>query len=101
MTLENKVQQIPKLYETENIPIEDKIIYEYWELPHVGFYWLIAELDPIEKLAFGYANLNDDINAEWGYIDINELESVGAYKVEEWVARKFGEINKKEKIILL
>jgi hypothetical protein len=43
-----------------------KLIYQKWEIPQIGFYWLIAELDKKENLAFGYANLNDDMFAEWG-----------------------------------
>ncbi len=86
--------KIPKLYETEDVDAEDKMIYQKWELPHVGFYWLIAEYDPNERLAFGYANLNDDINAEWGYISIDELEENGAKPIEEWKPAKFRDIER-------
>lgn len=78
-------QEIPRLYETEKIPIPDKIIYQHYLYPPKdGFYWLIAELDPREKLAFGYACLNDPMNAEWGYISIQELEEVGAVLDPDW-----------------
>ncbi len=59
-----KTPCIPKLYETENIPLEEKIIYQVYRIPSVGFYWLIAEYDPREKTAFGFANLNNDGTAE-------------------------------------
>ena len=85
---------IPKLYETDNVPMEDTVIYQKWELPHVGFYWLIAELNPEEELAFGYANLNDDHMAEWGLIPINELIENGAFPVEDWKPVKFSEIER-------
>lgn len=29
--------------------------------------------DPRGNLAFGYANLNDDQTAEWGYISVEKL----------------------------
>lgn len=45
-------EEIPKLYETEDIEGEKKIIYQKWEIPQIGFYWLIAELDKKENLAF-------------------------------------------------
>lgn len=78
------VEEIPKLYETEEIPVEKKIIYQKWEIPQIGFYWFIAELDRKENLAFGYANLNDDHFAEWGYISIEELMDNGASLDREW-----------------
>lgn len=77
-------QSIPRLYETENVPLEKKIIYQRYEIEELGFYWLIAELDKKKNLAFGYANLNNDVFAEWGYIDIQELLDNGARLNEEW-----------------
>jgi hypothetical protein len=77
-------EKIPRLYETENVPLEEKIIYRRYQIKELGFYWLIAELDEERNLAFGYANLNDDVFAEWGYIDIQELLENGAELDEEW-----------------
>jgi hypothetical protein len=72
------------LYATEGTPLEEKTIFQKYEINSVGFYWLIAELDPKERLAFGYANLNNDDFAEWGYISIDELLENGAELDEEW-----------------
>jgi hypothetical protein len=91
----NKQSYIPELYETEDIPAEEKTIYQVYRLPSVGFYWLIAEYDPKEKTAFGYANLNDDQNAEWGYISIDELEQNGAILDTEWKPCSYREARKK------
>jgi len=77
-------QKIPKLYETENVPIEKKMIYQRYDIKEIDFYWLIAELDKRKNLAFGYANLNDDVCAEWGYISIKELLENGATLDKEW-----------------
>jgi len=85
---------IPKLYETEGISLEDKMIYQKYEIPQIGFYWLIAEVDSQKGLAFGYANLNDDQMAEWGYISINELIDNGASLVDDWNPTKFGDIER-------
>ena len=82
---------IPGLYSTEDIPLKQKVIYEHWVLPSVNFHWLIAELDPKKKLAFGYANLNDDQMAEWGYISIAEIESSGAFSDRAFKPKKFSE----------
>jgi len=77
-------EKIPELYSTENIPFEKKIIHQRYEIKKLGFYWLIAELDKKKNLAFGYANLNDDELAEWGYIGIDELIENGALLDKEW-----------------
>lgn len=90
-SIQNK---IPKLYESENIPLEDKIIHQRYEIKAIGFYWLIAELDPKENLAFGYANLNDDQMSEWGYIDIQELISNGAALDIDWKPCTFSDAMK-------
>lgn len=50
----------------------------------VWFYWLIAELDPKSRVAFGYANLNNDDFAKWGYISIDELLENRAELDREW-----------------
>lgn len=87
--------QIPDLYETENIPAEKKMIYQKWEIPQIGFYWFIAELDRKENLAFGYANLNDDNFAEWGYISLDELMENNVTKCQNWKPCTFEEAQKR------
>jgi len=64
--------------------LDEVIIYQRYQIKWIGFYWLIAELDPEKNLAFGYANLNNDDFAEWGYISINELLVNGAELDEDW-----------------
>lgn len=91
-----KTGDIPKLYETEDIPAEKKIIYQKWEIPQIGFYWLIAELDRKENLAYGYANLNDDLFAEWGYISIDEIIENNASLCQDWKPCTFEEAQKKQ-----
>ena len=91
------VDEIPRLYETDSIPFEKKIIYQKWEIPQIGFYWLISELDKKQNLAFGYANLNDDNFAEWGYISIEELMDNGASLDRTWTPVTFEEAVKRIK----
>ena len=88
--------KIPGLYESEDVALEEKVIHQVWRIEGIGFYWLIAELDPKKRLAFGYANLNDDEMAEWGYISIKELEDNGAAMDKTWKPKKFNEINLEE-----
>jgi len=81
---EKSKEKIPRLYATERIPCEKKTIFQRYEIKKLGFYWLVAELDKGKNLAFGYANLNDDELAEWGYISIDELLENGAELDKEW-----------------
>jgi len=38
--------------------------------------WWVAEIDGDRRIAFGYVNLGDDQNAEWGYMDLTELRGI-------------------------
>jgi len=82
-------EEIPELYATEGVPFEEKIIYRRYRIERLGYYWLIAELDRKSNLAFGYANLNNDLLAEWGYISIDELLENGAELDESWKPCKY------------
>ncbi len=68
------LDQIPRLYETEHIPVEDKLIYLHFFIG--GCDWYITEYDG-DDLFFGFAILNGDYEmAEWGYISFAELKSI-------------------------
>ena len=75
-----RLARIPKLYETENVPVKDKLIYLHCFLGSCD--WYIAEYDG-DDLFFGFAILNNDFEmAEWGYVSFNELKSI---KVQGWL----------------
>ena len=65
------------------------MIYQKYDLKSHGFYWLIVEQDYERDVAFGYANLNDDDMAEWGYISITELLKNGAELDRKWEPRAY------------
>lgn len=88
-------EKIPELYATEHVPFEKKIIHQRYVNREVGFYWLIAELDKESNLAFGYANLNDDQFAEWGYISIDELIDNHAELDRQWKPCTYGVARRK------
>ncbi|WP_367390174.1 helicase-related protein [Lewinella sp. LCG006] len=70
--LHEQVKSIPKLYATESVPTSEKIIYAHFFQGSSD--WYIAEYDPKDNLAFGYAILGgDELNAEWGYVSIDEI----------------------------
>ena len=93
-----RLDEIPRLYETENIPLEDKEIYLHFFIG--GSDWYIAEYDG-EDLFFGFTILNGDLQyAEWGYISFNDLKKlkigkwleVDCEKSRFWKVRPFKEI---------
>lgn len=67
------------------------MVHQRYQIREIGFYWLPTELDKEENLAFGYANLNDDSCAEWGYIGIQELLDNGAELDRDWKPCTFSE----------
>ena len=95
-----QLDRIPRLYETENIPLEEKLIYLHFFIG--GCDWYIAEHDG-DDLFFGFAILNGDYEmAEWGYVSFAELKSIcieGCLEVdcvleEYWQIQKASEIEK-------
>ncbi len=75
-----RLEKIPKLYETEHIPLKDKPIHLHFFIGSCD--WFIAEYDG-EDTFWGFAILNNDlINAEWGYMSFSELKEINVRGVE-------------------
>jgi len=75
-----RLAKIPRLYETEHIPIEDKLIHLHFFIG--GCDWYISEYDG-EDLFFGFAILNNDLqSSEWGYVSFRELKAI---KIKGWL----------------
>ena len=75
-----RLAKIPKLYETENTPLNDKMIHLHFFIG--GCDWYIAEYDG-DDLFFGFAILNNDYEmAEWGYISFGELRAIN---IDGWL----------------
>ena len=95
---QEQLTKLPKLYQTENIPLTDKLIHLHFFIG--GCDWYIAEYDG-EDLFWGYAILNSDFEmAEWGYISHEELKRIKippGIEVDNdlfWKVRKASEIDK-------
>lgn len=72
---EKQLAKIPALYSTEETPLKDKVIHMHFFLG--GCDWYAAEYDPTEKIFFGFAILNGDLEmAEWGNFSLDELMSL-------------------------
>ena len=69
------LSQVPELYANEKnqTAIDDIIIHMHFFVASCD--WWIAEHG--DDLFWGYANLGDDLNAEWGYVSYSELKSIG------------------------
>jgi len=94
-----QLSRLPRLYATEQVPTKDKILYVHFFLG--GCDWYAAEYDDKDRLFFGYAILNDDLqNAEWGYMSFDELRYVRTRSGMEvdrelhWTARRASEIER-------
>lgn len=75
----NNLDRIPRLYQTEHTSLKDKIIHLHFFIG--GCDWYIAEAS--DEILWGFAILNNDyMNAEWGYISLEELKSI---KVAGWL----------------
>jgi hypothetical protein len=75
-----RLLQIPNLYMTDQVSIEDKLIYLHFFL--AGSDWFVAEFDGTDTF-FGFVILNGDLrNAEFGYFSLAELQHI---KVNGWM----------------
>jgi hypothetical protein len=75
-----RLAKIPKLYETENMPLMEKAIWLHFFV--LGCDWFVAEFDGKDTF-FGFAILNNDhAMAEWGNFSFSELKSL---KIQGWL----------------
>lgn len=87
---------LPPLYATDNTPAADKMVRAHYFVG--GYDWWIVEYNPADGEAYGYANLGDPQNAEWGYISLPELEAlrIRGWQVVErdmhWEPKPFAEV---------
>ena len=69
-----QLAKIPRLYETERMPLKEKEINLHFFIGACD--WYVAEYDG-EELFWGYAILNGDLEmAEWGYFSFEELKKI-------------------------
>ncbi len=80
---EEELRKLPKLYETEPTPLQDKTVHMHFFVG--GCDWYAVEYDPTKRVFFGFVILHNDVqNAEWGYFILDELRrlKVGPFEVE-------------------
>ena len=91
---QEQLGKVPGLYQTENVELEDKIIAMHFFIG--GCDWYVAEYDG-EDIFFGFVNLNDSQNAEWGNFSLQELDEININGTEvdndlHWQPKRFSEI---------
>ena len=93
-----ELAKIPRLYQTEEVSLEDKLIYLHFFVG--GCDWYIAEYDG-EDLFWGSAILNGDLEmAEWGYIAFDELRRIEidpGFEIDcevDWQVKRASEIER-------
>ena len=93
-----QLARLPQLYATDSIPWQQKLIHEHFSLGASA--WYMAEYGPKERLFFGFAILNHDLdNAEWGYVAYDELRElhIGPIEVDRdlhWRVRPAAEVER-------
>ena len=94
-----QLQEIPRLYETEEIPLREKLICTHFFIGCSD--WYVVEYDG-QDIFWGFTILNEDfINAEWGYVPFDELKAItvagGFFEVDHdlyWKVRPAKEVKK-------
>ena len=66
--------QMPQLYTTENVPLEDKVVVAKFFIPDSNWVWYAVEGSP-ENDNFLFFGLVNGFEREWGYFSLNELTS--------------------------
>jgi hypothetical protein len=66
------ISNIPKLYETEELEMEEKIIHVKFFTPWSNWTWYVIEFDGNDN-CFGYVK---GLDLEFGYFSLSELASL-------------------------
>jgi DNA repair protein RadC len=91
------IEKMPKTYQTEDTPTNDKIVYLHYF--YAGSDWYIIEKDklPEQLQTYGYVILNGDLqDAEWGYVSLEEIKATEKIELDfHFIPVRFGELRKK------
>jgi len=94
-----ELARMPRLGTTGNAKWQEILIHQHYFLG--GSDWYTAEYDAKDRLFFGYAILNGDLEcSEWGYVAFDELRNVrvrGGFQVDRdlhWQVRRAVDVDK-------
>jgi hypothetical protein len=75
-----RLERIPRLYETEKIPLQEKIVHLHFFI--FGCDWYVIE-GRGDDVFWGFAVLNDDLEmAEFGYFSFQEMKDINIRGIE-------------------
>ena len=93
---EHELRQLPSLGSTDEIPLEEKMLYMYFQIRKS--HWYAAEYDPIQRVFFGYWDLGERLFVEkwrrFAYDPLREMRD-GQIEVERdtrWQPKPFREL---------
>ncbi len=84
---------LPKLYETENIKTNNKILKVRYIAVNSNWEWYLVEYNKNTKIAFGYVI---GYECEWGYFSLNEFDELNKDNLSIIRDESFKEIKFKE-----
>jgi len=79
--------------------VKDPVIIAKFFNPTGSGTWYATEYDPVDKMFFGYVSIFGDLNDEWGYFSLAELESftgrfgLGIERDLYWTERKASKVS--------
>lgn len=89
---------IPRLYQTEEVPLKDKLVYLHFYIGNSD--WYVMEFD-MKDIFWGFVILNNDYQmSEFGYFNFHELADImvkGFFEIENdasWQVRPAHKIEK-------
>ena len=74
-TMERPSRATPQIYSTEEIPSNEKIVYEHYYLPGTNVDYFVLEYDEEKDEIFGFCELIKGFG-ELGYSSLKEMEQI-------------------------
>ena len=68
--------QMPQLYTTENVPLEEKVIVAKFFTPDSNWTWFAVEGQRTKNGDFLFFGLVHGFEKEWGYFTLGELQEL-------------------------
>lgn len=69
-------KKLPKIYETDGIPVEEKTVIVKFFCPWSSWTWYAVEGNKLENGDWEFFGLVEGFEKEWGYFNLSELESI-------------------------
>ena len=93
--IKSVVDSMPGPYGQEEVDTDDKIVYLHYFYGACDWYIVEKDSSDIQYQMYCYANLGDDMCAEWGYVGMPELSDNKVELDFFWTPRKFSQIHEK------